>query len=100
MTLDRLRGRLTDRQRAVLDDVWSHMKEKGVGLPERPLLDKFGREELAAVTEDLGGSIIYSGHEENKLRYKLDLVGAFLTSDGPRLETLAQQYLQYLKSRY
>jgi len=99
-TLYDLRDQLTKRQRAILDDVWGHMKEKRAGIPERTLLDDYGREVLTSETKALGGSIIYSGHEENRLRYKVGLVGVFLTTDGPRLESLVKRYLDYLRTRY
>lgn len=100
MLLDDLRRRITDRQRAILDEIWAHMKMKNVGMPERPLFEKFTRQVLEEEAAKLGGSIIFSNHEENKRRYKLALVGMFLTSDGPRLETLMKRYLVMLKDQY
>ncbi len=76
------------------------MKERNLGVPERPLLDKHSRDILDAEVNALGGSVIFSSHEENKLRYKLGLVGMFLTSDGVRLQQLTKRYLLYLKARY
>jgi len=76
------------------------MKVKNIGMPERPLFEKYTREVLEAEASALGGSIILSNHEEGKIRYKLALVGMFLTSGGPRLETLMKRYLWVLKARY
>ncbi len=100
ISLDHLRQMVTVRQRSILDDVWAHMKENSVGLPERPLFESYGRDGLAAETAALGGSVIFSNHEEGKLRYKLGLVGIFLTSEGLQLELLMKRFLRYLKDRY
>lgn len=100
MFLDDLRRRITGRQRAILDEVWAYMKTNNVGMPERPLFEKYTRGVLEAEATTLGGSIIFSGHEDNKRRYRLALVGMFLTSDGPRLEALMKRYLLVLKERY
>src|SRR5258708_6752307 len=99
-SLQSLRSKVNDCQRAILDDVWAHVKEKNVGLPERPLLERYGKASLAAETSKLGGTIIHSSHEENKLRYNLGIVGVFLTSDGPRLEKLVERYLIVLRDAY
>ncbi len=99
-SLKALRSTLTDTQRAILDDVWLHVKTSHIGLPERPLLDKYGRPTLLSEVRKLGGTVIFSGHEENKIRYNVGLVGIFLTSDGPRLEDLTKRYLLVLRELY
>lgn len=99
-SLHALRGKVTALQRSLLDEVWTHVKETHVGLPERPLLEKFGKVALHEAARQLGGTIVFSNHEENKLRYNLGLVGIFLTSDGPRLDMLVQRYLALLRDAY
>lgn len=76
------------------------MQKNAVGLPERPLFESAGRNNLAKDTAALGGSVIFSNHEAGKLRYKLGLVGIFLTSEGPKLELLMKRFMRYLKDRY
>ena len=98
--LKSLRREVSDRQRAILDDVWAHIKEKNIGLPERPLLEKYGKATLTDETGKLGGTVIRSDYEENKLRYNLTVIGIFLTSDGPRLEKLVERYLMVLRDAY
>lgn len=95
-----LRSSMTEEQRSILDDVWIHLKERNVGIPERPLFEKYGKEKLRQVAAKLGGTIINNRHEENKLRYDLGVVGIFLTSDGPRLEDLVAKYLVVLRDAY
>src|SRR5258708_34447426 len=89
-SLQSLRSKVNDCQRAILDDVWAHVKEKNVGLPERPLLERYGKASLAAETSKLGGTIIHSSHEENKLRYNLGIFGVCLTYDRPHLWKLVE----------
>jgi len=91
---------VTDRQRAILDEVWEHIKRTHVGLPERPLLDKYGKALLLSEVAKLGGTVIWSGYEENKERYNLGVVGIFLTSDGERLEKVVERYLVVLRDAY
>lgn len=69
-------------------------------MPERPLLEKYGKATLAAEISKLGGTVIFSNHEENKLRYNLRILGIFLTSDGTRLEKLVERYLIVLRDAY
>ena len=99
-TVTLLRGSLTETQRAILDDVWAHIKRTNIGLPERPLLAKYGKTTLQENVAALGGTVISSGHEENKKRYDLSIVGVFLTSDGPRLDKLVGRYLLGLREVY
>ena len=100
ITLESLRAAVNDRQRAILDKVWLHVKQTKIGIPERPLLDEYGKTVLLEEVSKLGGTVIYSGHEENKVRYNVGIVGVFLTSDGKRLEDLVQQYLVVLRDIY
>jgi hypothetical protein len=100
VTLQSLRSALCDQQQSILDDVWTHVKSTRIGLPERPLLEKYGKLGLRDQLGKLSGTIIYSGHEEDKLRYNLGLVGIFLTSEGHRLEKLVQRYLLILRDAY
>src|SRR5258708_3130646 len=99
-TLKSLRSAVSDRQRSILDEVWGHVRDKHVGLPERPLLEKFGNAALKEDVGKLGGTIIFSNHEDNKLRYNVGVVGIFLTSEGPRLQKLVERYLIALKDAY
>lgn len=100
ITLGTLRDSITDRQREILDDVWTQLKKTNIGAPERPLFDKYGKSQLLHETQKLGRSVIYSNHEENKIRYNLGLVGIFLTSDGPHLEKVVEKYLIVLRDVY
>lgn len=99
-TLRSVRSAVTTRQRDILDEVWQHTKRTHIGLPERPLLDKHGKAVLLEEVGKLGGTVIYSGHEENKVRYNLGVVGIFLTSDGERLEKVVERYLVVLRDAY
>src|SRR5258706_5668292 len=100
LSLGELREQISERQRDIVNDVWAHIKLTLIGLPERPLLERFGKQILSEETRKLSGTIIYSGQEENKLRYNLGLVGIFLTSSGPALETLIQKYLLVIRGAY
>jgi hypothetical protein len=99
-TLRSLRDSISDRQRAILDDVWIHVKATQLGLPERPLMDKFGKEVLLMETAKLGGTLVYSNYEENKNRYNIGLAGIFLTSQGQHLEKAVERYLVALRDAY
>src|SRR5258708_1509274 len=99
-TLKSLRSAVSDRQRSILDEVWGHVRDKHVGLPERPLLEKFGKAALKEDVGKLGGTIIFSNHEDHKLRSNVGVVGIFLTSEGPRLQKLVERYLIALKDAY
>jgi hypothetical protein len=99
-TIEALRSQITPRQRAILDDIWSYVLEKRTGIPERSLFHKHGREIVALETKALGGSILYSGHQDNQMRFSIGFVGIFVTSDGSRLEELVKRYLIYLKDRF
>jgi len=99
-SLRSLRLLVTERQRAILDEVWEHIKRTNIGLPERPLLDKHGKVVLLGEVAKLGGTVIWSGLEENKERYNLGVVGIFLTSDGERLEKVVEHYLNVLRDAY
>jgi hypothetical protein len=100
ITLKSLRRTISPRQREILDQVWQHIKRTHIGLPERPLLDKFGKSTLLEEVAKLGGTVISSGHAENKLRYDLGAVGIFLTSEGERLEKVVELYLIALRDAY
>lgn len=100
ISLKGLRSTIGDIQRAILDEVWAHVKATQIGIPERPLFEKFGKATLSDEVRKLGGTIVYSNHEENRLRYNLAVVGIFLTSDGPRLEKLVERYLIVLRDAY
>jgi len=99
-TLRSVRSAITTRQRDILDEVWQHIKRTHIGLPERPLLDKYGKAVLLDEVGKLGGTVIYSAHEENKVRYNLGVVGIFLASDGERLEKVVERYLVVLRDAY
>lgn len=99
-SIDELQKRISNEQRAILDAVWASIKETGLGLAERTLLHTYSRETLVAATNALGGDVIITGFTENKQRYNLQLVGIFLTSDGPRLEGLMKKYLCLLRRLY
>lgn len=97
--LDWLRDRISATQRSILDMIWAHVRDKGVGIPERPLFRLHKRNVVIEETKALGGTIVRSGHENGEMRYNIGFVGIFLTSDGPKLERLVKRYLQYLKIR-
>jgi len=99
-SLSDLRARITPRQRAILDDVWQHDRDKNAGIPERPLFRKHKSHIVVQETKTLGDSILHSRHSDNLVRYSIGFVGMFLTSDGPRLEGLIKRYLIYLKDRF
>ncbi len=100
LSLKLLRLMVSDRQRAILDEVWEHIKRTHIGLSERPLLDKYGKSVLLEEVSKLGGTVVWSGYEENKERYNLGVVGIFLTSDGERLEQVVERYLMVLRDAY
>lgn len=99
-TLRDLRARITPLQRDILDMVWMHVRDKKTGIPERPLFRKYREETVKQEATALGDYILRSGHEDNQMRYNIGFVGIFLTTDGPRLETLVKRYLVYLKERF
>src|SRR5437870_4301832 len=99
-SLRSLRLLVSERQRAILDEVWEHIKRTNIGLPERPLLDKYGKSVLLSEVGKLGGTVIWSGYEENKERYNIGVVGIFLASEGERLEKVVERYLNVLRDAY
>jgi hypothetical protein len=100
VNLQSLRSAVSGRQQAILDEVWEHIKQRQLGIPERPLLDKYGKAVLIKELGALGGTVIYTGHEQNKLRYNLGLVGVFLTSEGEHLDAVVERYLVALRDAY
>lgn len=96
-TLAEIRGRTTEFQKKLLQQIWEYFRNQGDWPRLRSLYgDHNSKKKVREALMALGGSI---GREENGTGrwtiYRLTLLGTMLTADGPRFEMLFRKLLQY-----
>lgn len=103
ITVDHLRSRLTDDQRAILDAIWDyyqeHVKDKR-WISTRRLHQAFRREVVFAAFRGLGGSVVREDGYGPDAHYSLSFLGVLLANRGAEAEDLLVRYLEYVRQRF
>lgn len=99
--LDRIRGKLTEFQREVLNFIWEHYCQQNQWIVTRVLHHKFDRSRVLPALNQLGGSIVLQARTtDGKERYKLTFLGVLLTDRGVEAEKLLIKYLNYVREQF
>jgi len=98
--LDSLRRRLTDDQRAILNAIWGHYRDRGEWIPCRDLHHLFGKPAVLACLGQLGANVICGLEDDGDEYYRLTFLGVLLTDQGEESEDLLARYLEYIRNRY
>ncbi len=96
--LDDLRKGMTDDERQLLTAIWRRHREQKTGMSCRVLHLKFRNMPVREILERLGGSVVFTNWESEEC-YRLTFLGVLLTEDGPTVEDLVIQYLDYVKEQ-
>jgi hypothetical protein len=108
-TLDKIRARLTNDQRMIINAVWEYhlvKDDRWAWMPTAALYRKFadpavsrkvGREFVLTTVRSLNGSIIYE-HQDHY--YALTFLGSLLTDDGRDGIDLVVRCLELFQSKY
>jgi len=99
-TLDKLKHDLTDAQQEILDAIWEYYCKNREWIPARLLHHRFGKSEVLAELQRVGGSIVIRTDEPRQSRYMLTFLGVLLTKDGEQVEGILVQYLSYVRQRF
>lgn len=97
--LDSLRRRLTDDQRAILNAIWGHYRDRGEWIPCRVLHHLFGKPAVLACLGQLGANIICGMEDDEEEYYRLTFLGVLLTAQGEESEEFLARYLEYVRGR-
>jgi len=97
--LDSLRRRLTDNQRAILNAIWGHYRDRGEWIPCRDLHHLFGKPAVLACLGQLGANIICGMEDDEEEYYRLTFLGVLLTAQGEESEEFLARYLEYVRGR-
>jgi len=100
-TLVELRNEVREAQRNLLQEIWEHFRSTGEWPILRVLYSKDGKEVIKEALWDLGRSV---GWEETPsqpwTRYRLSLLGTFLTNDGPELQKLFAKFFEFQRDLF
>lgn len=97
--LDTLRRQLTDEQRAILNAIWEHYRDRGEWIPCGVLHHRFGKPAVLACLGQLGANILCAIEEEEEEYYRLTFLGVLLADQGEESENLLAGYLEYVRDR-
>ena len=100
VNLGTLRCQLSESQKLVFDQVWTHLLITGRPLPTRMLQRALGKAALTDVLQGVSGSALYEVNENGKQCLKLALLGTLLTGHGTFLFGVLTQLLQNVKQRF
>lgn len=95
-----LRALLTDAQRKVLAEIWTHNRQTNKPMPVRELLKKtnLDQHELLALFQPLGGSVV-SWRTSGDVGFDLTFAGLLLLPEGREIEDLMPQIIAHMKRR-
>src|SRR5215212_5631998 len=108
-TVDKIRTRLTNDQRALINAVWEYhigKDDRRAWMPTAALYRQFadptasrkaGKEVVLRTVRSLNGSIIYENQDHH---YRLTFLGSLLTDDGRDGIDLIARCLELFQSRY
>lgn len=94
------RERVTPEQRALLDRLWEHFRERNVWLSQAQLHQEFGKAAVQASCQALGEAVLRSCRDEDEGDCcRLTFFGVLLTTQGREAEALLARYLEYVRER-
>jgi hypothetical protein len=107
-SLDELRARLTEEQRAILNTISRHFLDDGrkpewirSGILRIRLGERYDEKEVRSIITPIGGSVVYeSTLVGGGKRYVLTMLGFLLTERGEEIESLLAKYLEYVRERF
>lgn len=99
-TLASLGSRLTDTQRTVFDELWSHLLRTGKSLPVQTLQRAIGKADQSVVLQGLSGSLLFEEMENGRRYLRLTMLGALLSGHGTYLIGLLVRLLEVVKRLY
>lgn len=100
MNLNELTRNISDKQKTILDEVWSYYVRNDSWIPAVALYQKFGKDSVLANIKPLGGSIVYiSRNAGERDRLIVTFLGSLLTTNGSALALMFLQYLKYIRER-
>jgi hypothetical protein len=104
LDFDDLKVRLTENQRLLLTEIWTHYLATGQWILRRRLHYMFrslGREGVeSALQNPLGGAVVYRATENGLDKYRLTILGVLLSDRGEEAEHLLARYLDYVRGEF
>ena len=98
--IEEQRERITAGQRALVDRLWEHYRDRNVWLSRAQLHQEFGRAAVQASCEALGEAVFRSCRDEDEEDCcRLTFFGVLLTTQGREAEALLARYLEYVRDK-
>jgi len=100
MNLNQLAQKISDEQKAVLDEIWNYYVDNDSWIPAVALYKTHNKDAVLSNIKPLGGSIVYlSRNAGERDRFIVTFLGSLLTTNGSALALMFLQYLNYIKER-